>query len=218
MNKTIISMFALCATMLISCNQPSNDKAGKDEPVKKENKAEAKAEKTLKVAWVQLDSIQNNYEYYKTVQKQLEDKQASAEAQMNAKGKSFANQYQSLQERAQAGQLTQQQYEKEVTRLQQAQANLQQLEAKLSVQLQEEAVNQQRALVDTIRAQVKKYAKEKGYDFVLCQNSDINNVLFASEVYEITDEIVALLNKHYKAEAKEDKKEEKKDDKKTEKK
>ena len=199
MKKNIILIAVLAAGIITasSCQNQSAEKEAKVETKKvKETKKE---EKKLKIAWVQLDSVQTGYEYYKDVQKKLETKQANAEATINQKGKSFASQYQSLQNRAQAGELTQQQYEKEVASLQQAQTNLENLQAKLSLQLQEEAANQQRALIDTVRAQVKKYAKEKGYDFVLCQNSDINNVLYAAEVYEITDEIVALLNKHYKA-------------------
>ena len=166
----------------------------------------------MKIAWVQLDSVQANYEYYKQVQDELEKKQANAEATITQKGKSFAAQYQSLQKRAQAGELNQEQYEKEALRLQQAQSNLENLQAKLSMQLQEDAMTRQKALVDTVRAQVKKYAKEKGYDFVLCQNSDINNILYAADVYDVTEEIIAILNKHYKADSKKaDKSEEKKD-------
>lgn len=207
-----LTILILAAAMFAGCVQEQKKETGKTEaeaPAKKQKDVDA--QKQLKIAWVQLDSVQANYEYYKQVQDELEKKQANAEATITQKGKSFAAQYQSLQKRAQAGELNQEQYEKEALRLQQAQTNLENLQAKLSMQLQEDAMTRQKSLVDTVRAQVKKYAKEKGYDFVLCQNSDINNILYAADVYDVTEEIIAILNKHYKADSKKaDKSEEKK--------
>ena len=40
-------------------------------------------------------------------------------------------------------------------------------------------------------------AKEKGYDFILCKSSGIDNVLYANEAYDVTDEVVKALNKRY---------------------
>ncbi len=205
-----LTILLLAATMFASCAQEQK-KTEKPEPETSAKKQkDVNTQKQLKIAWVQLDSVQANYEYYKQVQEELDKKQASAEATINQKGKSFAAQYQSLQNRAQSGELNQEQYEKEALRLQQAQSNLETLQAKLSMQLQEDAMTRQKALVDTVRAQVKKYAKEKGYDFVLCQNSDINNILYAADVYDVTEEIITILNKHYKADSKKASKSEKK--------
>lgn len=202
MKKNVLLL--LVVSIFISCGQQSNEKEQAEEAVVQSSKCREQNSKSkeqsskLKIAWVQLDSVQNNYEYYKEIQKELESKQAKAESTMEQKGKTFAAQYQALQKRAQSGELTQEEYEKEGLRLQQAQANLESLEAKLSMQLQKDAIERQKALVDTVRAQVKAYAKEKGYDFVLCQSNDINNILYAGEAYDVTDEIIALLNKHYK--------------------
>jgi hypothetical protein len=44
---------------------------------------------------------------------------------------------------------------------------------------------------------MSSYAKEKGYDFILCKSSGIDNVLYADEMYDVTTEVVAALNKRY---------------------
>lgn len=194
----VITLTLLAAALLVSCDQQAED-SQKPTPVKKEVKKSKDQEATsVRIAWVQLDSVQNNYEYYKDAQKAIQARQASAESSINQKGKNFASQYQSLQKRAQSGELTQEQYEKEALRLQQMQTDLENLQAKLATQLQEEAADKQKALVDTIRTQIRSYAKAKGYDYVLCQSSEIDNVLYASNAYDITEEVVTLLNKHYK--------------------
>lgn len=199
----IFTCALLASAVLLGCTQTTEQSSDSQEPQKKESKKPKKEEvKPVRIAWVHLDSVQNNYEYYKDAQKDIQARQESAEASINQKGKNFANQYQSLQKRAQSGELTQEQYEKEALRLQQMQADLEELQAKLGTQLQEEAAKRQHALVDTIRAQIKAYAKQKGFDYVLCQSSDIDNVLYATDAYNITDEVVALLNKHYKKEGK----------------
>jgi len=203
----LFTLAILASAMLVGCTQNAEENTETQEPQKKETKKNKKDDiKPVRIAWVQLDSVQNNYEYYKEAQEAIKARQESAEASINQKGKNFASQYQSLQQRAQSGELTQEQYEKEGLRLQQMQADLEALQAKLGAQLQEEASKRQHALVDTIRAQIKAYAKQKGFDYVLCQSSEIDNVLYATDAYDITDEVVTLLNKHYKKNSKKDKK------------
>ena len=44
---------------------------------------------------------------------------------------------------------------------------------------------------------MSSYAKEKGYDYILCKSSGIDQVLYAAPAYDVTDEIVKALNKRY---------------------
>lgn len=195
----VITLALMASALLVGCAGGSEETTEQEKkPVKKEVKKTKKEEVApARIAWVQLDSVQNNYEYYKDAQKAIKARQESAESSINQKGKNFATQYQSLQQRAQSGELTKEQYEKEALRLQQLQSELETLQTKLGTQLQNEAEKRQRALVDTIRAQIKSYAIARGYDYVLCQSSEIDNVLYACDKYDITDEVIAVLNKHY---------------------
>ncbi|MBP5478211.1 MAG: OmpH family outer membrane protein, partial [Bacteroidaceae bacterium] len=85
----------------------------------------------------------------------------------------------------------------EQARLQKVQQDIQELQARLSTTLQEDYQKEFQALTDTIQSFAKTYAKQKGYDFILCKSSGIDNVLYADEKYDITAEVVAALNKRY---------------------
>lgn len=166
-----------------------------------------------KIAYVLIDTLTSQYELYKDVSDNFQKKQANAESTINEKGKNFANQVQDFQRKAQANMLTQEQYNNEQARLAKLQQDVQDLQARLSNSLQEEYQKELQALTDTIQNFMKSYAREKGYDFILCKSSGIDNVLYANEAYDVTSEVVAALNKRY---AKGKKATEKNDDKKSE--
>lgn len=200
-------LFAMLAVaMLMSCEQkPANDATEKAAPVKTAGKSE------LKIAYVLIDTLTNQYEYYKVVSENFNKKQANAEATITEKGKNFASQVQEFQRKVQSNLLTQQQYETEQARLQKLQQDIEGLQNRLSGSLQEEYQKELQALTDTIKNFTKAYAEEKGYDFILCKSSGIDNVLYGAPQYDITDEVVAALNKRY---AKDGKKSDKDKDKK----
>lgn len=190
--KTMISgslaMFALVALMT-SCEQKPAA------PAEIETKEEVKPE--LKIAYVLIDTLTSQYEYYKDAADNFQKKQANAEATINEKGRNFSAQVQEFQRKVQSNAITQQQYESEQARLQKLQQDIDGLQARLSNSLQEEYQKEMNALTDTIKNFIASYAKEKGYDFVLCKSSGIDNVLYGAPQYDVTDEVVKALNKRY---------------------
>lgn len=188
-----------------SCDQNKPDAGAVD--VAETEKAEQLG---LKIAFVQMDTLTNQYEYYKDVADNFNKKQANAEATINERGRSFSNQVQEFQRKVQSNAITQQQYENEQARLQKLQQDIEGLQARLSNSLQEEYQKELSALTDTIKNFTASYAKEKGYDFILCKSSGIDNVLYGAPQYDVTDEVVKVLNKRYEKSGKkkaEDKKE-----------
>ena len=179
-------MGAVVAT-IISCNNANNEDAAEKTPAK----ATSKDAPNYKIAYVLIDTLTSQYQKCKDLEEEFTKKRANAESTINAKGKNFTAQLQDEQ-----------------ARLQKLQQDLQDLEARLSNSLQEEYQKEFQALTDTIQNFTKSYAKEKGYDFILCKSSGIDNVLYANEAYDVTDEVVKALNKRYSKDA--PKKEEKK--------
>ena len=147
------------------------------------------AQSELKIAFVQIDTLTSQYERCKDLEEEFNKKRANAENTVNEKGKSFANQVQEFQRKVQQNQYTQDQYNAEQARLGKLQQDIQDLNARLSNSLQED--------YDTIQNFTKAYAKKKGYDFILCKSSGIDNVLYADEKYDVTSEVVSALNKLY---------------------
>ena len=197
-------MMGAVVSSITSCNNANNENAPESAPAK----ASADKATSYKIAFVQIDTLTSQYQKCKDLEEEFTKKRANAEATINAKGKNFTAQMQDFNRKYQSNQFTQQQFEAEQARLQKLQQDLQDLEARLSNSLQEEYQKEFQALTDTIQNFTKSYAKEKGYDFILCKSSGIDNVLYANEAYDVTDEVVKALNKRYSKDA--PKKEEKK--------
>ncbi len=192
MKKTMMALVGLMvatAAMFTSCGNKA------EEIDTKSNTPTVKSE--LKIAYVLIDSLTSQYQRCKDLEEAFAKKRANAESTVNEKGKSFANQVQDFQRKAQQNQFTQEQYNQEQARLGKLQQDIQDLNARLSNSLQEEYAKEFQALTDTIQSFTKTFAKKKGYDFILCKSSGIDNVLYADEKYDVTAEVVAALNKLY---------------------
>ena len=190
MKKILLAIAA--ATMMVACGNDGAENSAEETS----NQQEVKGGE-LKIAFVLIDTLTSQYELYKEASDAFQQKQANAEATINAKGKSFASQVQEFQRKVQNNQLTQQQFESEQARLQKVQQDIEALQARLSQSLQEEYAKELQSLTDTIQNFMKSYAKEKGYDFILCKSSGIDNVLYGNPKYDITNAVVKALNKRY---------------------
>ena len=185
-----LAMLAIAALMT-SCQQQAPKTTVTETPTEK-------AQPSIRIAYVLLDSLTNQYQYFKDLDSVFQKKQANAEATINEKGRNFSAQVQEFQRKVQSNSITQQQYENEQARLAKLQQDIDGLQARLSNSLQEDYQKERKALIDTIKVFAATYAKEKGYDFVLCTSSDIDNVLYGAPQYDVTDEVVIALNKRYK--------------------
>ena len=101
----------LTLTVAALCAACQNNEA----PAPKQSTAEAPAQtgSGLKIAFVLIDTLTNQYELYKDAQEKFQKKQANAENTINEKGKNFAAQVQSFQNRVQKNQITQEEYNNE---------------------------------------------------------------------------------------------------------
>ena len=197
-----VALLAIAATM-VACGDKNNESANNTE---NQENSKVESASSLRIAFVQIDTLTNQYEYYKDVSENFEKKRTNAESTVNEKGRSLANQMQEFQKKAQSNQYTQEQFNNEQARLARLQQDIQELQGRLSNSLQEEYQKEMQALTDTIQNFIKIYAKEKGFDFILCKSSGIDNVLSAGDQYDVTDEVVTALNKRYKNAKKADEK------------
>ena len=198
-------MMGAVAASVASCTNTNEEPSSAAAPAK----AEASKGQSYKIAYVLIDTLTSQYQKCKDLEEEFAKKRANAESTINAKGKAFTTQMQEFNRKYQSNQFTQQQFEAEQARLAKLQQDLQDLQTRLSNSLQEEYQKEFQALTDTIQNFTKSYAQEKGYDFILCKSSGIDNVLYANEAYDVTDEVVKALNKRYQKDA--PKKDEKKD-------
>ncbi|WP_462317432.1 OmpH/Skp family outer membrane protein [Marinilabilia sp.] len=150
------------------------------------------------IAYVNTDSLLMNYEYAQFLNEELLRKEESSRADFNERAKVFQDDMRAFQRKVQNNAfLSLERAQKEERRLREKEQELQDLNNQLSNDLMKQQNQMNRELRDTITAFLKEYTKEQPFKLVL-SNTMGDNILFAHEALNITDEVVAILNERYK--------------------
>ncbi len=196
MKKTVLLAIAVMA--LASCN----NEASKVE----EKSANQTAPTELKIAYVEVDSLMTQYTFCKEQSELLEKKSQNIQNTLNQKGQSLQAAAMKFQQDVQNNKYTQQQAEAVQASLQKQQGDLQNLQQRLGAEFQAETEKFNVALRDSLNHYLAQYNKAKKYTLILTKQGD--NILYADKSYDITNDVIAGLNKAYKPSkaAKEEKK------------
>ena len=190
MKKKILFASLFAAVAMISLS--SCDKSGE----KVNTNAGVKAPESMKIAYVESDSIDSLYQFSKDCRALLNKKQQNIENTLNAKGQAFQNAYQNFVQKAQSNQLTQEQGQAQQAALQRQQQQLQELSGRLQAELQNETAQYAQAINDSVEHYLKAFNKDRKYGLIFLKVG--NNLLYADKAYDITKDVVAGLNKAYK--------------------
>lgn len=155
----------------------------------------------LPVAYLNIDSLLNNYTFAQEAQETLMTKQEDARLKLNTKARTLQNEMADFQRKLDNNAfLSRERAEQEANRLQKKQQDLQDLEAKLTNDILVENQNLNLQLRDTLDNFLKEFNAEGRFQIIFA-NTQSDNVLLAQPGYDITDEVVAALNKRYAAKA-----------------
>ena len=205
MKKNIFGMMAVAAIVaLASCN---NESPKMDE----QPAADTAQSGTLKIAYVEVDSLMTQYEYCKDFTLVLQKKSNNARNTLNQKGQQLQSAMNKFQQNLNNNGFTsREQAESQQAAIQRQQNDLQQLQARLENELANETATYNEGLRDSLQHFLAKYNKDKKYDMILTKQGD--NILYANKRFDITADVINGLNKAYKSTFKkvEEKKEEKK--------
>lgn len=148
----------------------------------------------LPVAYLNVDSLLVNYTFAIEASDKLVAKQEDARLKMNTKLRTFQNEVAEFQRKLENNAfLSRERAEKEQQKLAKKEQELQELEAKLTqdIMLENQKLNMQ--LADSLSNYLKEFNADGRYHIIL-SNSAKDNVLWAGEQYDITDEVVEGLN------------------------
>ena len=184
-----VSLAAVATLALASCNQ-SNPQA--------DAQAEAKqtAPTELKIAYVEVDSIMTQYKFCKDYSLILQKKGQNIQNTLAAKQQQLQAAAANFQQKVQQNAYTREQAEGIQAGLQKQSNDLQALDQRLSNEFQVETAKYNNALRDSIQHFLAAYNKDKKYSLILSKAGD--NLLYADKAYDITNEVIAGLNKAYK--------------------
>ena len=174
----------------------------------KSQAAEQSAPAELKIAFVEVDSIMTQYTFCKDYTEILQKKGQNSQNTLAAKQRSLQQAAANFQQKLQQNAYTREQAEGIQASLQKQGADLDALNQRLSNEFAAETEKYNNALRDSIQHFLAKYNKDKKYSMILSKAGD--NLLYADKAFDITNEVVAGLNKAYKkpaakAEAKKEK-------------
>ena len=174
----------------------------------KSQAAEQSAPTELKIAFVEVDSIMSQYTFCKDYTEILQKKGQNIQNTLAAKQRSLQQAAANFQQKLQQNAYTREQAEGIQASLQKQGADLDALNQRLSNEFAAETEKYNNALRDSIQHFLAKYNKDKKYSMILSKAGD--NLLYADKSFDITNEVVAGLNKAYKkpaakAEAKKEK-------------
>ena len=168
----VLTITAATMAALSSCNQSAPKVDAKSDTPQK-------VPASLKIAYVEVDSIMSTL--------------AAKQQQLQAAAANFK---QKMQQNA----YTRDQAEAINANLQKQNADLQMLDQRLTNEFQNETEKYNNALRDSIQHYLKIYNQDKHYSLILSKAGD--NLLYADKAFDITNEVVAGLNKAYKPSAK----------------
>lgn len=148
----------------------------------------------LEVAYVNVDSLLLNYTFSKDANEELIKKQEDSRLTLNVKARSLQNEMQEFQRKLENNAfLSRERAEQEHNRLLKKQQDLQELEQKLTEELLEQQQKMSEQLRDTVNVFLKEFNKDGRYQLII-SNTANDNILYAQEGYDITNEIVEALN------------------------
>jgi outer membrane protein len=182
--KRISILFLGLSVAILSCNKAADSgKTGTSQP-------------SGRIVYVNTDTLLNNYEYYKDVVKEFENKRFALENELQRKGQSFQNEVALFQRRAQAGGMTQEQAQTTQLQLQKKEQDIMLYRDNAAGNLGQEQAKKTDQLLTNIQDYLKKYNKSDKYDMVIGYSKG-GGVLYAKEDLDITQDVLKGLNEEY---------------------
>ena len=189
--KKILFLALGALVALTACNNKAADNAENTE-------AEEPEITGIKVAYVEVDSLMTQYEFCKDYNLLLNQKGENAQKTLAEKQRALQNHATALQKKYESnGFTTRDELERAQNQLAREQQDLSELEQRLMGELANEQQQLTMEMRDSIQAFLKTYNKSKKYDYILSRSGD--NILLANPKFDITRDVVAGLNKRYKA-------------------
>jgi len=150
----------------------------------------------VKIAYIDLDSLEAKYEYFNVKKSEFIARGASIKNTLAGKQKILEAEYNDAQNKAAT--MTQMQLEQAQLHLQQKQQEIAQLEEQLGGGMESDQMKFQEEYQNKVENYLAKYNKDKKYTFVLSYRRIAAMVLYKDDRYDITNEVVDGLNKEYK--------------------
>lgn len=159
-----------------------------------EKVSDTKIEYPVKIAFINIDSLNDQYDFIKDQTEILEIEGSRIQSNIQNKIKTAENRQAQLQK--QAPTMTQQQYEAADQEMQQMQYNLQSYRSAQSQKLQDIQLESQNKIQEQLDSFLIPYKNKYDFIFSFAKGTEM---IYGNESYDITSEIIQEMNDAYKA-------------------
>ena len=193
MKLSKITKYALCAALVVmfaSCAQ--NEKT--ETNAKPATSEKAEASDLMNIRYIDEDSLLSKYNLAKDLSEsnlKLSNKFDAAQQQRATEINKFASEVQRKYQNN--GYLTEESFNVDQQKLNKMQADAQNYLGRLQRDIENQVIQNNIQLNDSVNNYLKVYAKEKGYDIILRKSA----AFFINDKYDVTKEVLENLNKRY---------------------
>jgi outer membrane protein len=148
----------------------------------------------FKIAYFEMDSVENNYELLKDIRNQLKTKEQALSSELNQMKNGYMaevnkfNQQAPTMSQEQAGAVQQQ--------LMQKQKRIQDREQAMGLDMQDATFKKMQDVNKRIEGFLKDYNKDKGYSYILAYSP--GTIYYKDSTFDITQDVLRGLNDGYK--------------------
>jgi len=195
MKKYLFGIMLMSLGMVISsCNKSAEEN---DSTTSEQDDVQSEG---IKIAYVELDTLMNQYQLYKDYSEVLTRKGNNIQNTLAKKQRALESHAAAVQKKYESnGFTTRDELERAQNSIQREQQELAQLADRLNNEFNEEQARINAEARDSIQSFLKRYNKTKKYDYVMVKAGD--NLLIANPKFDITQDIIKGLNKRYKRSA-----------------
>jgi outer membrane protein len=149
--------------------------------------------KGARVAYIDLDSLQNNYTYYKKIKTEFERKQAAANDEISGMQKKYQNRAMQLQQKGNT--MTQPEQEAAMQEINKMQQDLQSRKQEIDNDLYNYNSKMKEDILTRIQDYLKQYNKDGRYSYIFSYEPGF--MFYKDSTLNITPDVIAGLNDLY---------------------
>jgi len=148
----------------------------------------------FRIAYFELDSLQNNYQYFKDALSTLKTKEESMNNELAALEKSYQKKIGEWQQKG--NNMSQAEAEAANREYQQMQQNFQARKQQLDQSINDQMNDTRKKIRERLEAYLKDYNKDKHYSYIFSDFPE--GIFYKDTVYNITNDLISGLNASYK--------------------
>lgn len=180
---------AFAAGTFMACQQ---SKQGNNEAAPAAGSSASTAPSGLVIAYVDIDTVEAYYNYFKQKKTELETKQQAIENELQANVRALQNEAADFQRKANT--MTQSEGESAQRNLYQKQQQLEGKAQNMRAQYAEQENKFNEELQKRLNDFLEKFNSDKRYGYILSYRTGASNVLYKDKKYDITTEVIKGLN------------------------